>query len=333
MSSLDEILRIFKRQKVKLIVLLCHRNADPDAFCSAYALHSLFKRISPHLRVEVCSSNGLSKLSKSIQRAIPMEFTKSPKIEDAEVLFMLDTNTVHQLGEFSARVRKSDSPVIIIDHHVTHLKDNDLTAELKIVNDNASSTCEIVFQIFKDASIPILKEEAFALLTGIVFDSGHFTRARGETFQILSELVELGSDVDSAIQLLSVPMDISERVARLKTAQRSKIIKENRWIIAASKVGSYQASAARALLHAGADIVFVAGKKGGELVLSMRSTQRFYKETNIHLGKQIVVSLEEKFSGRGGGHSTSAGFNGFGDLEKALEHCVTRVLERLREIE
>jgi len=332
MSSLDEILRMFQRQKAKLIVLLCHHNADPDAFCSAYALNSLFKRIRPNLRIEVCSSNGLSTLSKSIQRVVPMEFTKSPNIEDAEVLFMLDTNTVHQLGEFSARVKKSDSPVIIIDHHAAHLKDSDVTAELEIVNENASSTCEIVFHIFKDAGIPILKEEAFAILTGIVFDSGHFTRARGETFRILSELVELGSDVDSAIQLLNVPMDVSERVARLKAAQRSKIIKENRWIIATSKVGSYQASAARELLHAGADVVFVAGKKGERLVLSMRSTQRFYKETKIHLGKEIVLALEEKFTGRGGGHSTSAGFNGIGDLEETLEHCVISLLKRLRAI-
>ena len=228
MSSLEAILRIFERQKAKLIVLLCHQNADPDAFCSSYALHSLFKRLRPHLRVEVCSSNGLSKLSKSIQRAIPMEFTKSPNIDDADVLFMLDTNTIHQLGEFGVRVKKSGSPVIIIDHHAAHLKDDDVTAELEIVNENASSTCEIVFQIFKDAGIPILKEEAFAILTGIVFDSGRLTRARGETFRILFELIELGSDVDSVMQLLSDPMDVSERVARLKAAQRSKIIKENR---------------------------------------------------------------------------------------------------------
>jgi nanoRNase/pAp phosphatase (c-di-AMP/oligoRNAs hydrolase) len=332
MSSLDEIIKVFDRQRAKLIVLLCHHNADPDAFCSAYALHSLFRRLKPNLRIEICSSNGLSKLSKSIQRALPIDFTKSPHIEDADVLFMLDTNTVHQLGEFSARVKKSESPVIIIDHHVTKLK-NDEPAELKVVNEDASSTCEIVFQIFKEADIPIRKDEALALLTGIAFDSGHFTRARGKTFRTLAELVELDSNTDEAIQLLSVPIDLSERTARLKAAQRGKIIKEKKWLIVTSQVGSYQASAARTLLHIGADIVFVAGKKGDNLTISMRSSQRFYRETNIHLGKEIVISLEEKFSGGGGGHSTSAGFNGIGDIDEALELCVKSVLSRLKEID
>lgn len=170
MSRLDEILEVFNRQKANLIVLLCHHNADPDAFCSAYALHSLFKRIKPYLRIEISSSNGLNKLSKSIQRALPIEFTKSPNIEDADVLFILDANNVHQLGEFRTRVKKTNSPVIIIDHHVTKLRNNE-PAELKIVNEKASSTCEIVFQIFEEAKIPILKDEAFALLTGIAFDS------------------------------------------------------------------------------------------------------------------------------------------------------------------
>jgi len=64
MSRLDEILEIFNRQKANLIVLLCHHNADPDAFCSAYALQSLFKRIKPQLHIEISSSKGLSKLSK-----------------------------------------------------------------------------------------------------------------------------------------------------------------------------------------------------------------------------------------------------------------------------
>lgn len=331
MSRLDGILEIFNRRKANLIVLLCHHNADPDAFCSAYALHSLFKRIRPQLRIEICSSNGLSKLSKSIQRTLQIEFTKSPNIEDADVLFILDANTVHQLGEFSTRVKKTDSPVIIIDHHVTNLRNNE-SVELKIVNEKASSTCEIVFQIFEEAKIPILKDEAFALLTGIAFDSGHFTRARGETFRILAQLGELGSNIDKAIQLLTIPMNLSERVARLKAVQRGQIIKEDEWIIVASQVGSYQASAARALLHIGADVVFVAGKKGKNLTISMRSSQRFYRETNIHLGKEIVISLEEKFDGRGGGHSTSAGFNGVGDIDKALEICVESVLSRLREI-
>ena len=330
MSRLNEILEIFTKQKANHIVLLCHHNADPDAFCSAYALHSLFKRIKPQLHIEISSSNGLSKLSKSIQRTLQIEFTKQPNIEDADALFILDANTIHQLGEFSTQVKKTNSPVIVIDHHVTKLRNNE-PAELKIVNEKASSTCEIVFQIFEEAKIPILKDEALALLTGIAFDSGHFTRARGETFRILAQLVELGSNLDKAIQLLTIPMNLSERIARLKAVQRGQIIKEDNWVIVTSQVGSYQASAARALLHIGADIVFVAGKKEDNLTISMRSSQRFYRETNIHLGKEIVISLEEKFDGGGGGHSTSAGFNGIGEIDEALELCVENVLSRLRE--
>jgi len=329
MSSLTQILSLFERAGARLVLLLCHHNADPDAVCSAYALSSLLRRLKPDLEVEVGSPGGPSRLSKSILNLVPLELAESPRIEEADVLFLLDTNTVQQLDEWRRRIDESRSPIVVIDHHAAHEKTYEF-AELMMVDEGASSTCELVFSLFKESGLPLLRDEALALLIGIAYDSRRFTIARGETFKVLVELVESGAEVERAMQALTLPMDISERVARIKAAKRCELVKEGDWLIATSHVSSFQASAARALLHLGADVAFVAGRKGKQLSISMRSTEEFQRETGIHLGREVASTLEERLEGMGGGHSTSAGFNGTGDVEEALKLCVSIILRRLR---
>jgi nanoRNase/pAp phosphatase (c-di-AMP/oligoRNAs hydrolase) len=124
-------------------------------------------------------------------------------------------------------------------------------------------------------------------------------------------------------------MDFSERVARLKASRRTRLFKIGEWIIALSHVSAYQASAARAMIELGAHVAAVAGEKHESIEISLRSSLEFYKQTNIHLGKDIAKPLGEYLHGMGGGHATAAGINGVGDVEIGLKQCLRLLKEKL----
>jgi len=324
----EKIVNILAETRAKLLVLLCHHNADLDALCSAYAFSKLLKRSNSKLSVETSAAQGISKLSKYALDRIPLRLVATPRIEEADVIFLLDTNTVQQLGEWKTRLETSRKPLVIIDHHTPHPKTESL-ASLCVIDEVASSTCEIVHRMFKEAGMKPSEDEARAMFLGIAYDTKHFSLANSETFKTASELVESGVDAKEELDFLSMPMSRSERVARLKAASRIKILKLGEWITTFSDVASYQASAARALLSLGADVAVVGGERNGALKISLRSSHDFNKKTGVHLGRDIAQPLGESLHGMGGGHLSSAGVNCEGKLEEAFKACAKLLRRRV----
>jgi len=326
--SFAEITKTLESLDARHVVLLCHHNADPDAVCSAYALKSLLKQVNPRLEIEIGAAHGISRLSKHLLEHIPIDVKDSPSVENADVIFMLDTNTIQQLDSLANSVKSGKAPIIVIDHHAAHPETLKL-AKLCITNEESSSTCEIVYSFYKQTNIKVGEDEAKALFLGIAFDTRHFVLANSSTLKNIAELVDLGVNAQEALPLLSLPMDFSERVARLKASRRVKLFKINEWIVALSHVSAYQASAARALIELGADIAAVAGQKNGSIEVSLRAAGEFCKQSGIHLGKDVAKPLGEYLHGMGGGHSSAAGANGVGDAELALKHCLLLLKGRL----
>jgi len=303
------------------IVILCHQNADPDALGSAYALSQLISLKAPSKKVQVAAPVGISRVAKQVLQLLPLSVTTSPRVDDADIMVLVDTNTLAQLGEFGASVRDSSKPLVIIDHHAPHQEMVEL-ATLCITDEEASATCEIVHSLFEEADVEPDREVALALFLGIAYDTRHFALAKSRTFRIVAKLLDIGLVVEEALPLLTVPLETSERIARLKAAQRLKGTRLKGWIIAESRVGSYQSSAARALLALGADVAVVGGERKGKLKISLRATNRFFEGTRVHLGRDIAVPLGRQVGGMGGGHGTAAGVNGKGDLDQALDACL-----------
>jgi phosphoesterase RecJ-like protein len=310
------------------VLLLCHHNADPDAICSAYAFQSLLTKHRPKTTVEIGTGQGISRLSKHILKRIPITIQLQPNVKKADVMVLLDTNTIQQIGQLAERVTKTGAPIIVIDHHAVHPQTEQI-AKLCITNEEAASTCEIVYDFYKQLNIKPGLNEARALFLGITFDTRHFVLANSSTFKTISELSDIGVNPQEEISSLALPMDFSERVARMKACRRAKLIKIENWIIALSHVSAYQASAARALVDIGAHMAAVAGQKNEKIEISLRCTRDFNQATGIHLGKDIAKPLGEYLQGMGGGHATAAGVNGTGYVEKGLKRCLRLVKEKL----
>ena len=327
--QIHEIVALVDKLEAKLVVLLCHHNADPDAICAAFAFFQLLRHLRPELEIEIAAAQGPSRLAKSVLKSLPIKLRKQPSIEEADLICLLDTNTIQQLDEWGERVRTSNSPLIVIDHHAPH-PETERIATICVTNEEASSTCEIVYQFFKEAEVQLTEVEAKALFLGIAFDTRHFVIATSNTLKTIADLIDAGVNAQETLPLLSLPMDYSERIARLKAGRRVKLLMINDWLIALSHVGAYQASSARALIGLGAQLAIVAGQRGDTLQVSLRSSRDFHKKTGIHLGRDVAKPLGEYLHGMGGGHSVSAGANGVGDAEASLKRCVRLLRERLK---
>ncbi|MGQ9460471.1 MAG: DHH family phosphoesterase [Candidatus Bathyarchaeaceae archaeon] len=327
--QIHEITSLIDRLNAQLVVLLCHHNADPDAVGAAFAFSRLLERLRPELNIEIAAAQGPSKLSKSMLRALPVKLAEQPRIEEASLIVLLDTNTIQQLGEWSKRIKASNSPLIVIDHHASH-PETERIATMLVADEEASSTCEIIYRFFKEAEVKITEVEAKALFLGIAFDTRHFVIAKSATLKIVADLIDAGVKVEEALSLLSLPMEYSERIARLKASRRVKLMKIQGWLIALSHVSAYQASAARALIGLGAHVAIVAGQRGETIQVSLRSSQDFHEKTGIHLGSDVAKPLGEYLHGMGGGHSVSAGANGVGDVEATLKRCIRLLKQKLK---
>ncbi len=326
--SLKQVTEILHNKKANVVALLFHHNADPDALCSAYTLKSLLTRLNPNIEISIVAADSVSRLSRNILKHFSIKLENSTNIENSQVIILLDTNTIQQLNNLGEMVKTSKSPLIFIDHHAPH-PETEEQARLYIVDDKASSTCEIIYRFYKEAKVTPTENEAQALFLGIAYDTRHFIIASSSALRVVSELTLFGVNPENTLPLLSRPMKNPERIARLKASERSKIFSIGKWIIATSQVGAYQASAARALVKLGAHFAVVGGDKDGRLRISLRSTPEFYKETGVHIGKNIAKPVGEVFQGMGGGHPTAGGVNGIGEIEGGLQKCLSLLRKNL----
>ncbi len=321
MTDFQKLITVLEDSQAGFVLLLCHRSADADAICSAYGLQSLLKRFLPNVVVEIGCPQGINKPSKVLLELMPITVNLKPNIESADVIVLLDMNTVGQLDLVEDIIQKSAAPKIIIDHHFPN-PETKKNCKLCILDDKAAANCEIVYKLFRQAKAKPDFNEAKALFVGIAFDTRHFALASSATLQIVSKLVKQGIDAQATLAQFALPIDTSERLAKLKACKRAKIIRIKDWIIALSHVSAYQAPAAKALVDLGAHVSAVAGMKNGKIEISLRCVRQFTEETGVNLGKDVASPLGEFLGGVGGGHAMAAGVSGMGEIEPTLKQCL-----------
>lgn len=319
MRRFEQLARTAKTSRRALI--LCHQNADPDAVCSAYLLSRLLRRMNRRLKVVVVSPDGVSKVSARVLEHVRFEVGESAEPTEFDAIFTVDTNTLQQLGSMKQAVESSRRPLIVIDHHAIH-PETGARATVLISDERATSACEVVYELFKALRVRLTKSEAVAAFLGLAYETGHFAIATTRSLKLACKLLDSGVDATKALNIIRVPMDNSERIARMKSARRLNWENIDGWIVATSTVGSFHASVARALIGLGAHLAIVGGEKETGLTLSFRSTSEFFSRTNFHLGRDLATVLGVTMKGAGGGHSTAAGATVQGSIDEALRKSV-----------
>lgn len=323
-------LKLFEKllKKSKRIFIYCHQNADPDSICSAYAIKFLIKNLKKSAIVTIITPGGMNALAKKAADFITIKAIDKVISNKADMIILADTNNIQQLGNHYESLTNLTTPMVIIDHHATHpgLKKN---TSCIIINEKVSSTCEIVYEMYKRYKLKPSKKVANAILIGIVYDTRHFILASSKCLINVAELIQFGVSIEDVFSIMRIPLNKSEIIARLKALQRLVISRVDNWIIVTSEVNSYQASVARILNYVGAHVAVVGGMNNDRFIISLRCKENFHKKTGIHLGKDIAIPIAERLNGSGGGHAMAAGINGIGDIDDIIKKCIDKIKEKL----
>ncbi len=180
----------------KKIAIIPHRSPDGDAMGSTLGLyHFLLKNnhhpvvVSPNEFPEFLAWMPGSENVKIFEK----DKKNSTKIlEEAELIFTLDFNALHRVGEMENVLNKLKVPFVMIDHH--QLPDDYATVTYSDVA--FGSTCEMLYNFisFLGKKSDIDKTIGTCIYTGILTDSGsfRFPKTTGTTHRIIADLIDLG---------------------------------------------------------------------------------------------------------------------------------------------
>jgi nanoRNase/pAp phosphatase (c-di-AMP/oligoRNAs hydrolase) len=329
MGLWQDISSLLTERDVKSILVSCHRNADPDAISSAYGLKKLIQEWCPHIEQVEIVVDGFNEVCKRVMSAYPEITVKNDIISEPDVFILVDVNNIGHVGKLGEHIGKSSRPVVIIDHHVSQGPHRQNT-NIIFTDEEASSTSEIICSLYESLGKNPSQKVATIMLIGIIYDSKRFSIVGKGTFRAASYLVDAGADYQNALSVLRHPIGRSEKIARLKAAQRSRIVEIDGWIISLSEVSSFGASACRGLMDLGADAAIVSSDKKKLKRVSARSTSRFCKNTGVNLAK-VMEKVGVELGGSGGGHATAATVSGMEDARKAEKLVLRYIHEMIRE--
>ncbi len=167
-------------KKFNKIVITRHIGADPDALGSQFALKELIKIRFPKKEVYA--------IGKPSPKFNFMGTLDTPEEIDYEntLLIVLDTPDIKRIDGANPHEYKH---IIKIDHHPLI----DKYANIEMVDDSSSSTCQLILELIYYNRLKITKSIAKNLYLGIVADTGRFMHdyTNIKTFELVTKLLKL----------------------------------------------------------------------------------------------------------------------------------------------
>ena len=178
----------FKDNFTSLPILITgHVNPDGDAIGSALAL----KLLLDSMNIDSTVSFDITGDLPSNLNHLPYDLITTPQVDSFETVFVFDCGNSSRLGDLEKLVLNS-SKVVVVDHHI-----DPTFGDIQIIDPKAASTTQVLYRIFKEEELPISKEIADCLMTGLITDTGRFqySNTNAEVFAIASDLKDRGSQL------------------------------------------------------------------------------------------------------------------------------------------
>ena len=173
------------------VVILGHVRPDGDCLGSTLGLYHYIQTNYPAIRAAVYLEESSPKFGYLAGYDAILHETDEERYELCICLDCGDEERLGSFGVFLANASKS----LCLDHHITNTR----FCEVNLVSENASSTCEVLFEQLDEEKID--KAAAQCLYTGLIHDTGVFkyscTSAR--TMEIAGKLMAKGIDFGSII--------------------------------------------------------------------------------------------------------------------------------------
>ena len=302
------------------IYVMGHSFADMDAVGAAAGICCAARKLGKRAQIVIDLEHNAAGAVLERLRAMPEYngvFVSPPdaflKMRPGALLVVVDTNRPDMVE--SQQLLESCNRVAVIDHHrraASYIEN----AAFSFHEPYASSAAELVTELLQYMVEPadLLRDEAEALLAGIVLDTKHFTqRTGGRTFEAAAFLRRAGADTADVQRLFQ--NDLSDMISRYDIIRRAEMYRDDIALAVIPQDGVDRVAAAQAadelLTLKGVKASFVVYTNGDNVLMSARS-----------LGEINVQVILETLGG--GGNSTTAG----GKVENAT---VLDVRQRLTE--
>ena len=199
----------------KKIAILPHKNPDGDAIGSTLAMYHYLRKLNH--TCNIVSPNDFPKFLKWMPSAKEIVIADyQPKraeaiIHQADIILILDFNTITRIDDLGLWVQKSKAPKVLIDHH----REPD-TFDFMYSDIEMPATCQMVYNFIQamDHINLIDKGIAECIYTGMMTDTGgfRFRNTSASTHRIVANLIDAGVEVDKVTSYVND----SQSEARLK---------------------------------------------------------------------------------------------------------------------
>ncbi|TVQ65733.1 MAG: bifunctional oligoribonuclease/PAP phosphatase NrnA [Balneolaceae bacterium] len=149
-----------------------------------------------------------------LQKSVVVEKPSASDYSECDLIILVDGNAPHRFGLLGDWLKEHDTPLWMIDHH----PDPEDRFELSISQTDASSTAEMIFNLFMEDDPNLIDEEtAKALYTGIITDTGslQFESVTPATVEAVAELLRRGQ---------FRPNEVIERIYSNRTPEQLRLL-------------------------------------------------------------------------------------------------------------
>ena len=310
LKAIGDALRRYDR-----FLVVTHENPDGDALGSllaaSLALRQLGKDAVMYLpgRTPLPSEYGFMPLA---------DLVREPPDDAAErVLLAVDCAKEERIGDDAARSR---APLTVnVDHH----HDNTRFGDLNLVVADASSTGEVLRDVFAELGVELTPELAEPLYIALVTDTGRFQYANTtpKSFRLAAELVEAGADIHQVFQQVYESVEFAKLKLLARALGRAEVLEGGRIVVShllRSDFGEVGASEP----YSEGIIDYLRAVEGAELAVLVREqlnedAAAYKGSLRSSIDELDVSAIARRFGG--GGHRQAAGFSTDLPLEEIVE--------------
>ncbi len=179
MKKITQIIREYKK-----VAILSHKKPDGDAIGSSVGLSLILNNLG--IDADVIQLDNIPSYLDFIDNTNIKLYSGEKLSESYDCIICVDTADEKRVDD---RYSLSENmPLIVIDHHAT----NTYFGDFNYIFDDYSSTCEIIYDLFKEEEV-FDNKIATALYTGISTDTNRFMydNTSKNTLSVASNLVDM----------------------------------------------------------------------------------------------------------------------------------------------
>jgi phosphoesterase RecJ-like protein len=297
-------------------LVVTHENPDGDALGSLLATTFALRQLGKD--VEMFLSGGAPVPREYAFMHLEGLLRDLPADVGERVLVAVDCAKVDRIGPDPAPVERANL-VVDIDHH----HDNSRFGSVNLIVADASSTGEVLRDVFSEIGVEITPEIAEPLYIALVTDTGRFqyTNTTPKALRLAAELVEAGADVHAVFQQVYESVEFAKLKLLARALDRARVLEGGR-IIVSHLVRTDFAEVGAVEPYSEGIIDYLRAVEGSELAVLIREPPRDDGPVRRVSLRSSVDELDVSAIARlfgGGGHRQAAGFSSEKSIDEITE--------------